>query len=163
MGLVETATKVPGGFMQSAGAPIVLWSYHKSFHAAYSCQQLKLNKKKHGLKRVVLDCHKVHSSRKVAAWCEANSVQRIFVPKRSPDVSPLDFAMWRQVESHMAKKKRKEPFKKWFSRLKRTARRVCGKPYISKVLRNFVKRLNVLKKKKVNCSVRNPWGKLSNK
>ncbi len=143
--MVSKTTKVLGGFLYNCEKPLVLWSIYKTFNSKVFVREILKVKRKHPqMNRICLDAHRAHTSRYTRGILEDHGLELIFLPKRSPDLSCMDFACWNFIERCLNAKKmgsRVETLKVWNSRLMRTARSSVGKPYVLKVLRSFLSRL----------------------
>ena len=135
-------TKVIAGFQFSCPRPLVLFETYKKFNSKYFVEMMLKMKKKHGVRRIVCDFHKAHTSKYTRTALAENGMELIFLPKRSPDLSPLDFCCWHKIETTMSKYKGgDESMKRWLTRLKRTSHRAINKTYVLSVLESFKTRL----------------------
>ena len=94
---------IMGGVM---GGKVVLWEAHTKFTSAVLQQmiakcQKKCEKAGHPIRRIVLDQHVCHTSKETRAFFKRVGLQALYVPKRSPDLSLMDYSVWSDVESRM--------------------------------------------------------------
>ena len=92
------------------------------------------------------------SSAAVSAKSAAN-IRVVEMPPRSPDLNPLDYSVWSEINRKMHPqearwpKSKKEARKAFLARLRRTAMSLSA-DYINKVFGNLESRLKLLKKAK---------------
>ena len=86
---------------------------------------------------IILDQHTVHQSKSTVAFLKKNDIKTKYVPPRSPDLMPLDFSVWKQVERKFFSSKVKAESESQFqSRLQSCARRV-KKAVLEKITKNL--------------------------
>jgi transposase len=116
-----------------SGGKVVFWHYlQKTWNgeaaaALYRGPIQSILKKHRGEKKKYLVCEDNdrtgYKSRKAMAAKVESSIQTVDLPKYSPDLNPLDFFVWSEVERRMNKAKVKQPESqaKYKARLRRTA------------------------------------------
>jgi hypothetical protein len=81
---------------------------------------------------------------------EAAGIEAFSLPKRSPDLNPLDFSFWAEVNRRMRKQEASWPSAKkekrdvFLRRLRRTAKNISPE-FINKIIGNLPRRLQLLK------------------
>ena len=126
---------------------MVLWSVHQNFNSDFFLDCLQKTLPNGGY--VVLDHHRVHMSRQSQTGMRDMNVTPIYLPKRSPDLCPLDFAIWSEVLKRF-QKRNAAPLgaggRQYAAMVKRLT--LCGRrlssDFLLKVTGNFHKRLSSL-------------------
>ena len=94
-----------------------------------------------------------YKSSKGMAAKKASGIKTLDLPHRSPDLNPLDFSFWAQVNRRMRAQEKKWPTRKQESRkayLKRLRRTAMSTPsaYIDKIIGDLANRTQLLKRAK---------------
>ena len=101
---------VCGGIL---GDKVVLWDYYDKLNVATVCDLVGRAAKKHGFSRVTRDNHSTHISPKVEKKLQTKFGVNLlkFLPKKSPEPNPLDFAVWMKLERLVQLQDRRSPLK----------------------------------------------------
>ena len=130
--------KNTGGFVNVcagiSNCRVVPWEYHTKWNGQVAAEMykgpiMKILKKKHGIKPSYLiaednDPTGYKSSKAMAAKCSLK-IKTVAWPRYSPDLMPLDFCLWNDINKRMDETSPKgyESVKAFKARLRRTALR----------------------------------------
>jgi hypothetical protein len=101
--------------------------------------------KKNAIRKIYMDNARPHAAKKTLKWLQGLRATAVATPRRSPDLNPMDFAVWTCVKNKMMRGdirlgKRKEPKEKWLRRLRNAAKNI-GEDQIGKIWIEFRDRL----------------------
>ena len=96
---------VLGGFIASQEVPVVLWSRYQKFNTSWFVEQIENLRRRVSFSYILADHHTVHRSQGTLNALRRLGVTMLWVPKRSPTLSPMDFTVWKYVERKATPKK----------------------------------------------------------
>ena len=80
---------------------VILWHRYQKFNSEVFCKAVGAVCDKYGVHRVLLDMHKVHTSKATQSYFEKKGIELVYVPPRSPDLSPCDYGLWNDIERRL--------------------------------------------------------------
>ena len=122
----------------------VIWRVpHKCTSKEFCAALSPLRRYSVASRRILLDNHKSHTSGLARQFMKHKKVKPIYLPPRSPDLMPLDFAGWQMIESRMAPSTARETKEQFCKRLHSAANSLTRHDVLS-ILQGFVKRIRAV-------------------